>query len=64
MAQRRGGSDQNRRHDELRQDRSKRRVGARHAKVGDSDLFLDDGGLLVKHHPGHDHRADIGGDQI
>ena len=58
------GRDQHGGHDQLGQYGPDKRVGARGRKVGDGQLLLDDGALLEEDHPRHDHRADIGGDEI
>ena len=65
LAQRRGGGDQHRRHDDLGQHGADRRCrAARRRQILGGQLFLDHRALLEEHHPRHDDRADIGGDEI
>lgn len=59
----RGRRDQNGGHDGLGYDRSNGGVPAGGRIVFRMQAFVGDGGLLVKDHPRHDHRTDIGGNQ-
>ena len=59
-----GGGDQHRAHDQLGQHRADRGIDARRVEMFGLELLIGHRGLLVEHHPRHDHRADVGGDEI
>ena len=64
FSQRRRRRNQHRGHDDLRHRRAECGVHTRGRQVVERQAFFHDRRLLVKYHPGHDHRADIGGDQV
>ncbi len=56
---RRGACDQDRRHDQLGQQRPDRRIPSRRRQMLRLQPLIGDSRLLVEHHPRHDDRADI-----
>ena len=58
VAQRRGGGDQHRAGQALRERRAKAGVEPRRLEVARPQLFLGDGRLLIEDHPRVEHRAD------
>ena len=59
-----GGGHEHGGHDQLGDQSAERGVPARGGEMFGPQLFVGDGGLLVEHHPRHDHRADVGGHQV